>query len=174
MAISKQKKEEVLAELVEKFQNAKSVVFAEYRGLSVKQVGDVRNQLREQGIDYKVAKKTLLSLAAEKAGYKAIPVEYMEGPISAVFSYQDEVSGPKIIQKLGKEYEGLSLKGGVMDGESFGPERAVQLASIPSKDELIAKMLGSLKAPVQGFHGVLYGTMRQFVGTLQAIADKKQ
>ena len=75
MAISKQKKEEVLQELVEKFQKAKSVVFAEYRGLTVKQVGEVRNQLRAEGVDYKVAKKTLLSLAAQKAGFKAIPTE---------------------------------------------------------------------------------------------------
>lgn len=173
MAISKQKKEEVLQELVEKFQKAKSVVFAEYRGLTVKQVGEVRNQLRAEGVDYKVAKKTLLSLAAQKAGFKAIPTEYMEGPISAIFSYADEVTGPKIVHKLGKEYEGLTLKGGVMDGESFGPAQAVQLATIPSREELIAKMLGSLKAPISGFHGVLHGTIRQFVGTLQAIADKK-
>jgi large subunit ribosomal protein L10 len=173
MAISKQKKEEVLAELVEKFKTAKSVVFAEYRGLTVKQVGEVRKQLREQGVEYKVAKKTLLSLAAQQAGFKEIPMEYMEGPISAVFSFNDEVSGAKIIHKLGKEFEGLSLKGGVMDGEPFGASQAVQLAQIPSKEELIAKLLGSLQAPISGFHGVLHGTIRQFVGTLQAIVDKK-
>jgi len=173
MAISKQKKEEVLQELVEKFQKAKSVVFAEYRGLTVKQVGDVRKQLRDKGVDYKVAKKTLLSLAAQKAGFKAIPTEYMEGPISAVFSYEDEVSGPKVIHTLGKEYEGLTLKGGMMDGEPFGPAQAVQLAQIPSREELIAKMLGSLQAPIQGFQGVLHGTIRKFVGTLQAIAEKE-
>lgn len=174
MAISRQKKEEVLQELVEKFKTAKSVVFAEYRGLTVKQVGEVRNQLREQGIYYKVAKKTLLNLAAQQAGFKSIPVEYMEGPISAVFSFQDEVSGPKIIYKLGKEFEGLSLKGGLMDGQAFGAAQAVQLAQIPSKEELIAKMLGSLQAPIRGFHGVLHGSIRQFVGTLQAVVDKKQ
>jgi large subunit ribosomal protein L10 len=174
MAISRQKKEEVLQELVEKFKTAKSVVFAEYRGLSVKQVGEVRKQLREQGIYYKVAKKTLLNLAAQEAGFKAIPVEYMEGPISAVFSFNDEITGPKLIHTLGKEFEGLSLKGGLMDGQSFGAAKAIQLAQIPSKNELIAKLLGSLQAPIQGFHGVLHGTIRQFVGTLQAVADKKQ
>jgi large subunit ribosomal protein L10 len=174
MAISKKQKEDVLQELVEKFQKAKSVVFTEYRGLSVKQVGDVRKQLKEHGVEYKVAKKTLLSLAAQQAGFKAIPIEYMEGPISAVFSFEDEVSGPKVIYKLGKEYEGLTLKGGIMDGRLFGAEEAIQLAQIPSREELLAKLVGSMKAPISGFHGVLYGTMRQFVGTLQAVVDQKQ
>jgi large subunit ribosomal protein L10 len=174
MAITRQKKDEVLNELIEKFKLAKSIVFVEYRGISVKDVGNVRKQLRESGVDYKVAKKTLLNLAAQKAGFKAIPVEFMEGPISAVFSYNDEVSGPKIIHTLGKQYEGLVLKGGMMDGVPFGAAQAVQLAQIPSREELIAKMLGSMQAPIQGFHGVLHGTIRQFVGTLQAIADKNQ
>lgn len=172
MAITRSQKEEILQELVDKFKQAKSVVFAEYRGLTVKDVARVRAELRAKGVDYKVAKKTLLRLAAKEAGMEEIPNEVMEGPISAVFSFEDEVSGPKIIHTLGKELEGLTLKGGVMDGKLLTQADAVQLASIPSREELLAKLVGSMKAPISGFHGVLYGTMRQFVGTLQAIADK--
>ena len=172
MAISRSQKESLLAELIQKFKEAQSVVFAEYRGLSVKDVAKVRSELRAQGVEYKVAKKTLLRLAAKEAGLGDIPTEYMEGPVSAVFSFSDVVTGPKVIHTLGKEMEGLKLLGGVMGTQILSPKETAQLAQLPSRTELLAQLVGSMKAPISGFHGVLHGTMRQFVGTLQAIADK--
>jgi large subunit ribosomal protein L10 len=172
MAISRTQKEELMQELIDKFKRAQSVVFAEYRGLTVKDIGKVRSELRAQGVEYKVAKKTLLRLAAKEAGLGDIPTEYMEGPISAVFSFDDVVTGPKIIHTLGKELEGLKLMGGVMGNQILSPKEANQLAQLPSRTELLAKLVGSMKAPISGFHGVLHGTIRQFVGTLQAVVDK--
>jgi large subunit ribosomal protein L10 len=172
MAISRSQKEELLQELIDKFKQSQSVVFAEYRGLTVKDVARVRSELRAQGVEYKVAKKTLIRLAAKEAGFGDIPTEYMEGPVSAVFSMNDAVTGPKVIFNLGKELEGLKLLGGVMGSQILSPKEANQLAQLPSRTELLAKLVGSMNAPISGFHGVLHGTMRKFVGTLQAIADK--
>ena len=127
MAISRQKKEEILAELKEKFKGAKSVVFTAYSGLSVKDISTVRRALREKDVQCKIAKKTLIKLAAEDNGYKEIPDELMEGPIAAIFA-EDEVSGAKTIGDLAKEFEQLKLLGGLMDGEILSLEQVTALS----------------------------------------------
>ncbi|MBT6142962.1 50S ribosomal protein L10 [bacterium] len=172
MAISKSKKDEILQGLIESFKNAKSVMFSKYSGISVSDFSKVRSALREQNAECKVAKKTLIKLAAQEIGVKEIPKESLEGPITVIFSYDDELSGAKVIDKLSKGLEQLELTGGILEGEVFGQEKAKAYAAIPSKEELYAKLVGSMQSPISGFHGVLHGTMRQFVGTLQAIADK--
>ncbi len=172
MAITREQKEQIVAELTGAFKDAKSVMFADNKGVTVKQSEQLRRTLRENGVQFKVAKRTLIRRAAAEAGFDNIPDEYLDGSIAAAFALEDEVAGAKIIYKLGKEFEALPLKGGIMDGEIFGADHAIALAKIPGRDELYAKLVGSLMAPVSGFHGVLYGTMRQFVGTLQALVDQ--
>jgi large subunit ribosomal protein L10 len=174
MAISKAKKEQVLQDLVQKFKEAKSVFFTEYKGLSVAQMADVRSKMKENGVECKVAKKTLIKKAAKEAINLDVSDDMLPGPIGVVFSYEDEVAGPKVVKDLSKDFDALSLTGGILNNEAFGKETAEIYASIPSKDELYAKLVGSIKAPVSGFHGVLHGVMRQFVGTLKAYADTKQ
>lgn len=172
MAISKDRKKEILSSLEQKFEDAKSVFFTNYIGLSVQDVSKVRNALRDESAELVVAKKTLIKLAADKHGVSEIPGEAMEGPIAVVFSYDESLAGPQTINKLAKDHEQLALTGGIMEGQAFGKEKAVLYANTPSKSELYASLVGSLNAPLSGFHGVLHGTMRQFVGTLQAVADK--
>ncbi len=173
MAITKAKKEQVLQDLVQKFQEAKSVFFTEYKGLSVAQMADVRSQMREKGVECKVAKKTLIRRAAKQVKDLDLDSDLLPGPIGLVFSYEDEIAGPKVVKDLSKKFEALSLTGGIMEDELIDKQTAEQYAAIPSKEELYAKLVGSMKSPISGFHGVLHGVMRQFVGTLQAIADKK-
>lgn len=172
MAVSRQKKEQMLADLVEKFKTSKSVMFSQNRGLSVTDGQALRAKLRENGVELKVAKKTLIKLAAKEAGIQEIPSEALEGPIAAAFAFEDEIAAAKILFTESKTNEAIALVGGIFDGEAFGPEKALQLAQIPGKEELLAKLVGSMKAPISGFYGVLHGTMRQFVGTLQAIVDQ--
>ena len=174
MAISKSKKNEILHELTQSFKDAKSVMFSKYSGISVSDFSKVRSTLRESNVECRVAKKTLIKLAAKELGVEELPAESLEGPIVVVFSYEDELSGAKLIDKMSKDFKHLELTGGILEGEAFGPAEAKAYASIPSKEELYAKLLGSMRAPISGFHGVLHGTMRQFVGTMQAIADKNQ
>ncbi len=172
MAVSKEKKHQQLENLVEKFQGAKSIFFSEYSGISVKDFSKVRNTLRESDVECKVIKKTLIKLAAEQMGIKEIPSEALVGPIAVILSNDDEIAGAKLIKTLKKEHQTLALTGGIFDGEAFGADKAQAYAAIPARDELLAKLVGSMKSPISGFHGVMHGTMRQFVGTLQAIADK--
>ena len=174
MAVSKNRKQQQLEVLIDKFQNAKSIFFSEYTGISVKDFGKVRDTLRESNVECKVAKKTLIKLAAEQIGIKEIPTEALEGPIAVILSNEDEIAGAKLISNLKKEYETLELTGGIFDGEAFGQDKAKAYAAIPAKEELLAKLVGSMKAPISGFHGVTHGVMRQFVGTLQAIVDNEQ
>jgi len=172
MAITRQQKEIILADLVEKFKTSKSVMFSRNTGLSVADTQDLRTLLRESGVSLHVAKKTLIKMAAKEAGYAEIPAEALEGSIAVAFSFEDEIAAAGIIYKVSKTNENITLTGGILDGDVFGPEKALQLASIPSREELLAKLVGSMKAPISGFHGVLHGVMRQFVGTLQAVVDQ--
>lgn len=172
MATTRGKKEEVLSTLIQKFGDAKSVFFTNYSGLSVKQVSSIRRALKEEGAELIVAKKTLIKLAAAENGISNIPDSAMDGAVAAVLSYNEELAGPQKIHRLTKEFEALGLIGGIMEGSAFGKETAILYATTPSRTELLAKLVGSMNSPISGFHGVLHGTMRNFVGTLQAIADK--
>ncbi len=166
MAITRQKKEEILAELIKKFQDAKSVAFGQYAGMSVAEISDMRNKMREAGVEFRVAKKTLLRLAAKEAGLE-IPDEILEGTIGAAFSYEDVVSGPKLLKTTSKEIEVVKLMGGVMDGKVLSLEEIDELASLASREELLAKFVGMMRSPLQSFYGGISSPMSSFVRTLQ-------
>ena len=168
MAVTRQQKEEALADLKEKFKDAKSVIFSDYRGLSVHDLEKLRRTLREKNVSYKVAKKTLIRIAAEDAGYKDIPDEAMDGPTGVAFSYEDEVSAAKTIGDLSKEFETLKLLGGLMDGDVLDIEKVTALSKMPSKEELLAKLVGSLKSPSSGLANVLGSAVRNMVYVLEA------
>ena len=168
MAITKEQKNEILKDLIDKFSRSKAVVFADYRGLDVASVSELRGQLREGGAEAKVAKKTLMRLAAEDQKITDIPKEILDGPVAATFSYEDELAGLKILFKFSKENENLKLLGGVIDGKIIGKEEILQLAKLPGRDELLAKMIGSMNAPVSGFVGVLSNLVGGMVRVLDA------
>lgn len=173
MPKTRQQKEEILKNLIPDFEKAKSIIFTEYKGLSVKDMTDLRSKLRKSNIKYKIAKKTLLRMAANKAGLKEIPREITEGPISAAFSFGDEVIAAKILYTFAKEHEALKLLGGIMNGEILSKEKTLQLAKLPTKEELLAKLVGSLNAPIYGFYAVLSGLLRGFVYALNGIKEQK-
>ncbi|MBU0476587.1 50S ribosomal protein L10 [Patescibacteria group bacterium] len=172
MAITRKKKEGILADLKDKFKDAKSIVFSDYRGLSVQDMEDLRRTLREKNVSYKVAKKTLVRLAAADAGYKEIPTESMEGPVGVAFSYEDEVAAAKTLGDLGKKFEGLKLLGGLMDGDVLSIEKVQALSEMPSKEELLSRLIGSLQSPASGLANVLSGSVRNLVYVLEAHRQK--
>jgi len=173
MAITKEKKDEILKKLDDKFGKAKSVYFADYRGLSVQNMGDLRQKLREEGVEYVIAKKTLMKLSVKNANLPEIPDELMEGPVGAAFGYEDEIAPVKILHNYAKEVDALQILGGLVEGKYITKAEATELAKLPSKDELLAKLVGSLKSPISGFHGVLSGVLRNFVGVMGAYQEKK-
>ncbi len=173
MAVSKAKKGEVLAELNEKFGKATAVYFSDYRGLSVTKLGELRKRLREQKVEYVVAKKTLMRIALKNNNLPDVPDDLMQGPVGAAVSYDDVISAVKVLHNFSKEAEQLQILGGMVEGRYVSQAEAKSLATLPSREQLLAKLLGSLNAPISGFHGVLHGVMSKFVRTVQAVHDKQ-
>ncbi|MBU0706411.1 50S ribosomal protein L10 [Patescibacteria group bacterium] len=170
MAVTRQKKEEVLKELVEKFSRSKSVVFANYRGLDVASISELRSELRKEDAEMKVAKKTLMGLAAKDI-VGELDKSVMEGPVVATFSYEDPLSGIRILFKFSKKNDNIKLLGGIVDGKVVGPEVIQQYAKLPGRLELLAKLIGSMNAPLSGFVGIGNGLIGGIVRVLNAYKD---
>lgn len=171
MAITRQQKEEILKELALKFKNAKSVAFGQYAGMTVEEMQAMRGEMREAGVEFKVAKRTLFKLAAKEAGIE-LPEEIIEGTVGAAFSNEDIVSGPKLLKKTAKEIEPVKLLGGVMEGKVLSIDDMRELADIPSKEELLAKFVGMLSGPLQNFYGLLTGPTSSLARAFTAYADQ--
>ncbi|MFH1284191.1 MAG: 50S ribosomal protein L10 [Candidatus Peregrinibacteria bacterium] len=174
MTVTKEQKGEILKKLTDSMKNAKSVVFADYQGLTVKDIKKLRAMLAEAGADFTVAKKTLIKLAAKEAGYgEDIPDEILEGPIGAAFSMEDEVAAANLLYKFSKGNNNLKLRGALFEGRVLSVAETKTLALLPGRDELIAKFVYLLKSPLSGFHGVLNNTISGFVRVLNAISEKQ-
>lgn len=144
---NRQIKEAKVAEIREKLEKAQSVVLASYQGLTVEEDTALRKSLREAGVEYKVYKNNLVTLAAKDLGLEGI-VEYLEGPVSIAFGYEDATAPARVLHTFAKDHKKLELKAGIVDGVIYNKEEVEKLATIPSKEVLIAKLLGSFKAPL--------------------------
>lgn len=174
MPKSKIQKQEIFRDLNEKIKKSKSVVFAGFNALGVKDNEILRSKLREEKSEYYVAKKTLLDLAL-KENKVEIDTKALEGKVAAIFSYEDEIASAKVLGNFlkDKEKEGkIFFLGGVLDGKFLSKAEVEALSKLPSKNELYAKLLGSLNAPVSGFVNVMAGNLRSLVGVLKAISEK--
>ena len=165
-------KKEQVAELIGKLQKATAGVLVDYRGLTVEQDTQLRVKLREANIEYKVVKNTLTRFAANEVGYGALdPV--LNGPTSLAISYDDPVAAAKILCEFAAKNDKLEVKAGFVDGKIISIDEVKDLAKLPSKEILIAKVLCGLNTPIQGFAGVTNGLLRSFVCALNAIAEKQ-
>ncbi|WML36280.1 50S ribosomal protein L10 [Clostridium sp. OS1-26] len=147
MGSNRQLKEAKVLEIKEKMEKAQGVIFAKYQGLTVEQDTNLRKNLREAGVEYKVYKNTLTALAAKELGIEGLE-SILEGPVSVAFGYEDPTAPARILNNFAKDYKKLELKGGVVQGEVFDTAKIQQLATIPPREVLIAKLLGSFKAPL--------------------------
>jgi large subunit ribosomal protein L10 len=159
---NRQLKEAKVAEIKEKLEKAQSVVLANYQGLTVEEDTQLRKSLREAGIEYKVYKNTLVTLAAKELGHEGI-VQYLEGPVSIAIGYEDATAPARVLNDFAKGHKKLELKAGLVAGEVYDSEKVKQLADIPPKEVLIAKLLGSFKAPLSNLAYLL-----------NAVKDKKE
>ena len=172
MATSRARKEQDLKDLKDKFSKMKSAVFAGYSGVTVESVGKLRGIAHEQGIDYKVAKKTLFKLAAEDAGIEGFDVNLLDGPTAVAVSYDDDIAPAKMIKDFSKEDENLVIFAGIMDGKMIDKKQVMTLANLPGMDELRAMMLGSLMSPISGFARVSNGPLTGFVRILGELSKR--
>ena len=173
MPLTKDQKKVMLEDLVKDMKDAKAVVFSRFAGVSVKNTKVLRKQLRDAGVKYRVCKKTLIRIAAKEMGIDEISAEILNGPVSVAFSMEDEVVAAKLINTFSKKNEGIQLVGAIVDGKLMNGAQAKALASLPGKQELLAKFVYVLKSPIQNFHGVLNNTLGNFVRVLNAISEKK-
>ena len=176
MPKTKEQKKVILRELVDKVVKAKSIIFTRYNGLTVKDNEDLRLRLRQENNEYYVAKKTLFSLALKDKAIAGLDVKSFAGQVAAVFGYNDEVSPAKIVGKFKKEKdkEGkIEFIGGILENKFLNAAEVMSLSTLPSKQELYAKIVGSINAPVAGFVNALAGNIRNLVQVLKAVGEKK-
>jgi len=172
MPKTRQQKEEAVKQLTQQLSEAKSLVLMSFSGLPVSDVNELRSKCREQGVEYLVAKRTLLKRALEESGV-TLDMDKMGGSVALAFAFEDEVSGPKIVNEFSKVHEALKVVGGALEGKEITVEAVINLAQLPSKEELIAKVVGTIAAPLSGFVNVLQGNLRNLVYVLSAIQEKK-
>ena len=154
-----EEKKQIVSSLAEQFKTAVSGVFVDYCGLTVEQDTQLRNKLREAGVEYKVIKNTLTRFAAKEVGFDELdPI--LNGPTSLALSMTDEVAPAKVIADFAKDNEQLEIKAGFLDGKVLALDEVTKLAATPNRETLIAKMLGSLNAPISNL-----------ARTLQALVD---
>ncbi len=154
-----EQKKAVVAELVEKLKSAQAGVIVDYRGLTVEEDTVLRTKLREAGVEYKVIKNTLTRFAIKEVGYEEMD-EALNGPSSLAISTTDPVAPAKVISDFAKTNENLTIKAGFLDGKVLSLDEIKTLADTPSREVLIAKIMGSMNAPIS-----------KLVRTLQALVD---
>ena len=162
-----------VAELKDLLTSSKGVVLVDYCGLTVAEDTELRSKMREAGVKYMVAKNTFIRIAAQEAGIEGLDA-YLEHNTAVAFSAEDPVAPAKILNDFSKDHKALEIKAGVLDGKVIGLDEVKAVAELPSREELLAKLVGSMQAPISGLVNVLQGTIRNFVYTLEAVRQKKE
>ncbi len=147
-------KQPVVQEISENIKDAQSIVLVDYRGLTVEQDTRLRKELREAGITYKVYKNTMMNFAFKGTDYEAL-TPYLEGPSAIAISNSDATAPARILCKFAKEASKLEVKGGMVEGIAYDAAGIMDIAKIPSREELISKLLGSLQSPITNFARVM-------------------
>lgn len=173
MPLNKTQKTEQIEFLKEKISQANSVIFARNHGLSVSALSQLRASLREAHLDCKVAKKTLFRIAAEENGIKDIPADVMEGPVITIFGYEDQAVPAKILDTFAKKSEKkFELIGGILDKVVIDKEKVLYLASLPSREQLIAQLMSVMNGPARGFVGTLNAIPTSLARVINAYQEK--
>lgn len=170
---TREEKAVLIDELRERLRGTDLVIVTDYRGLTVPQMQALRRELRAAGGQFRVAKNTLLRLAAEREGQPDL-APLLQGPTGIAFADGDMVTVAKAVTTFARSADALEVRGGLMNGQAIDAAGVAALASLPSREELLAKMLGSMQAPATQLVGVLSGVTRSLAYVLQARADQLQ
>lgn len=168
-----EEKKQIVEEIKEKVDKAQGVVLVDYRGLNVEELTQLRRNYKEAGVDYKVYKNTMMRFAFKDAGLEEFN-QHLTGPNAVAFGFDDPVQAAKITEEFAKKHSKLEIKAGIVDGKIIGIEEIKNLASLPSREVLVAQALGGLNAPITGFANVLQGTIRNLVYALNAVKEKQE
>jgi large subunit ribosomal protein L10 len=172
MPKTRAQKAEIVDELSQKIGKMKSVVFTSISGYTMDDANALRQKGRAVGVEVMIAKKTLLNRALQSNGFTIAP-DALEGSILTTIGLDDEIAAAKLMAEFAKDRETIQIVGGILEGKFVGSDAIKQLATLPSREELLAKLVGSLNAPISGFVNVLAGNIRKLVYVLDAIKAAK-
>ena len=171
MALNKEKKQEVVAEISAQVANAQAIILAEYRGLEAGDMTVLRAKARGAGVYLRVLKNTLARRAVADTPFAPL-AEKMVGPLAFAIS-ADPVAAAKVLNEFAKGNDKIVIKGGALPTTVMGPKEVASLANLPSREELLAKLMGTMQAPVAQFVRTLNEVPSRFVRTLAAVRDKQ-
>ncbi|MFQ5823454.1 MAG: 50S ribosomal protein L10 [bacterium] len=163
----------IVEEVTEQLKQAKSVFLTEFSGLNVEEINNLRKSFRGASVQYRVVKNTLARLSAKAAGCDEL-LEYLEGPTALAFGMEDPTAPAKVITEFAKETEKLKIKACLFEGVFVGTDQISEIANLPSREELLARLMRSLNAPISNLVLSLNGILRNFVYALEAVKKQKE
>lgn len=166
-------KKQVVLDIKDKMERAKGMIFYDYRGLTVSEVTELRNNLRAAGVEYHVIKNSMLTRAADMLEIKGLD-EYLSGPTAVAFGYTDPVAPAKVLVEFVKKVKKTEIKSGVLGTKVINAKGVESLAQLPSREQLIAQLAGTLNAPISGLARSLSGIICKLGYALNAVIDQKQ
>jgi len=169
----REEKEAVVSQIKEKLGAAQVAILTDYRGLTVAEMNELRKKCRENNVEFRVVKNTLTWLAAKSLGLEELQ-DYLKGPTAIAFGLEDPVIPAKIISEFSKDHDDLEIKGGILEGKVIPIEKIKELAELPPKDQLLAKLAGAMNSPMAMLLNVLNAPIRDFVYALEALRKKKE
>lgn len=172
MLLKRADKEQLVKDMTDSLASAKTVVLVNYQGLKVKEIQDLKKNLRELGIGFQITKNTLLKIALKNQGI-TIDDKLLDQPVAAVWGLTDEVVPAKKTVEFGKTAERLEIIGGLMNGQFVDTNTIKQLAALPGREELYAKLVGTLNAPMSRLVNALQGNLRSLVYILSEYQKSK-
>jgi len=171
--VNPQEKRAVVERLVEQIRDSQAMIVADYRGLTVTQIADIRRALREAGATFHVAKNTLTRIAAEQAERPSL-IEFLQGPTAIAFIADDPAPAAKRLSEVSRQTRVLAVKGGVMDGRTLTADQVREIGELPPKDVILSQVVGAVAGPLQGAASVIAAPLREIVGLLDAYIAKRQ
>ena len=171
--MDRNEKSEMISEIKELLKSSSAVYLTDYHGINVEDISSLRNQFRNEGVQYKVYKNTLVKRALDEMGKYDKIAEHLTGMVGFAFTTTNPLAPAKIINKYFGDKEKLSLKACYVEGEYFDGSQLKTLATLPTKNELIASIMGSLNSPVSGIVGAINAVMRDLVSVVEQISQRE-
>ena len=171
MAVSREKKEQLVADYVDKLSRSNAVFLTDYRGLTVSEMESLRAKIREAGGGFSIVKNTLAARALEAASLP-VPEDMLKGPTAIGLVYEEAPAVAKVLTDFAKDTEILQVKGGIMEGNVLSPKQISSLASMPPREVILAQLLGLIQQPGNGVAGVINAAGSKLAATVKAYADK--
>lgn len=170
--MNRTKKNEMIAALTARLERSPNLYVTDFTGIRVKPMTELRRKLRGAGVEFVVVKNSLALRALQQASVSDL-ADVLQGPTGFVFAGADPVAAAKVLAEFHKEYQKLTVKAGLVDGNRMTADDVQRLATLPSRDELLSRLGGALEAPLQGLAGALTGLLYQFVGALDALRAER-